>query len=142
MKKYLSALICIPFLAAGCLSSPKDLTRSHARLEKTAKGEFIDLDSHKDVKVEELERVAPDGTRTVIRGYQSRSNDQALEASSRQYDAMTRMSISMQDSFNNFADKLAEKMATYMSGGAMRPTPIIQVVTNYVTVPSTNAVPR
>ncbi len=142
IRKQLTLVLCIPFIVAGCTSSPKELTRSHARLEKTAKSEFIDLDSHKDVKVDEVERVSPDGSRVVIKGYQSSANAGALEASTQQFNQMSSMFMLMQQNFNAMADRLAEKAAAYFSGGAVRPAPVIQVVTNYVTVPSTNAVTR
>lgn len=120
----------------GRSSGPETLTRSHLQFERTKKKEALDLDSHKDVSVDKVERIAPDGSKVLIEGYKSRANDAALEASSRQFEAFTKFATAAQEKLNNGLMDLATRAERFFSA---REVPANQrevvVVTNYVTLP-------
>ena len=128
------------FGLTGCLngrsSGPETLTRSHLQFERTKKKEALDLDSHKDVSVDKVERIAPDGSKVLIEGYKSRANDAALEASSRQFEAFTKFATAAQEKLNNGLMDLATRAERFFSA---REVPANQrevvVVTNYVILP-------
>lgn len=130
------ALICALTLT-GCLngrSGPGQLTRSRLQFEKTKDVESLDLDSHKDVEVESVERIAPDGSTVKIKGYKSRANEAAIASSTAQAKAISDVAASnveMLKLFGGFAAQL-------YSGGMVKPPQQVIVVTNYVTVPATN----
>lgn len=130
MKKILLALVAAVALT-GCMngrSGPGQLTRSQFDFKKTAKSEEFALDSHKDVSVDELERTAPDGSTIRIRGYKSRANEAAIEASTAQSQMVNTLMVQNAEMLRQFGGLAAQ----YFSAGAVRPQP--QVVTNYVTV--------
>lgn len=149
MKKLiLSASIAIAFASAGCLSGrnsgPEALTRSHLQFQKTKDKEALDLDSHKDVTVEEVERTAPDGSVVRIKGYKSRANDAAMEASSRQFEAFTKFATAAQEKFNNGLMDLATRAERFFSAREVPANPPqVVIVTNYVpVVKGTNSTPQ
>ena len=130
MKKTLIALVAAVAMT-GCMngrSGTGQLTRSQFDFKKTAKAEEFSLDSHKDVVVDELERTAPDGSTIRIRGYKSRANDAAIEATTAQSQMVNNLMMQNAEMMRQFGGLAAQ----YFSAGAVRPQP--QVVTNYVTV--------
>lgn len=130
------ALVCALTLT-GCLngrSGPGQLTRSRLQFEKTKDVESLDLDSHKDVEVESVERIAPDGSTVKIKGYRSRANEAAIVNATKQAESAAKVSdntVEMLKLFGGYAMQWA-------SGGIAKPQQQVIVVTNYVTVPSTN----
>ena len=144
MKKLiLSVSIAIAFASAGCLngrSGPGQLTRSRLQFEKTKTSEIFDLDSHKDVTVDELKRTAPDGSTIEVRGYKSRANDAAIESGKLQAEAARQSVADFVSMFREFGGLAAQ----YFSAGAVRPQqPQVIIVTNYVpVVAGTNAVSK
>lgn len=131
MKKTLLIALVAAVAMTGCMngrSGPGQLTRSRLQFEKTKKSEVFDLDSHKDVTVEELKRTAPDGSTIEVRGYKSRANDAAIEASTQQSQMINNLMLQNAHMMQQFGGLAAQ----YFSAGAVRPTP--QVITNYVTV--------
>lgn len=128
------ALVCALTLT-GCLngrSGPGQLTRSRLQFEKTKDVESLDLDSHKDVSVDEVERIAPDGSTVKIKGYKSRANEGAIVASTEQAKSAAAVAQSNVDMF-----KLALSLAAQVySGGMVKPQPQVVYVTNFVTAPT------
>jgi len=144
MKKLAIAISLIVAIAsAGCLngrSGPGQLTRSRLQFEKTKTSEVFDLDSHKDVTVDELKRTAPDGSTIEVRGYKSRANDAAIESGKLQAEAARQSVADFVSMFREFGGLAAQ----YFSAGAVRPQqPQVIIVTNYVpVVAGTNAVSK
>lgn len=145
MKKLaIAASLIVAIASAGCLngrSGPGQLTRSRLQFEKTRTSEVFDLDSHKDVTVEELKRTAPDGSTIEVRGYKSRANDAAIDASTAQAQA-ARQSVS---DFISMVREFGGLAAQLYSAGLVKPQqqPQVVIVTNYVpVVAGTNAVPK
>ena len=120
---------------SGRNSGPEALTRSHLQFEKTKKKEALDLDSHKDVTVDKVERIAPDGSKVLIEGYKSRANDAALEASSRQFEALTKFATAAQEKLNNGLMDLATRAERFFSAREVPNQREVVVVTNYVILP-------
>lgn len=144
MKKLAIAISLIVAIAsAGCLngrSGPGQLTRSRLQFEKTKTSEVFDLDSHKDVTVDELKHTAPDGSTIEVRGYKSRANDAAIESGKLQAEAARQSVADFVSMFREFGGLAAQ----YFSAGAVRPQqPQVIIVTNYVpVVAGTNAVSK
>lgn len=140
-RTFPSLMACLMvFGLTGCLSGrnsgPEALTRSHLQFEKTKKKEALDLDSHKDVTVDKVERIAPDGSKVLIEGYKSRANDAAMEASTRQFGAMLEWAKASQEKLNNGLMDLATRAERFFSAREVPPNQReVVVVTNYVTLP-------
>lgn len=144
MKKLaIAASLIVAIASAGCLngrSGPGQLTRSHLQFEKSkSKGEILDLDNHQDVEIDELERVASDGSTVKLKGYRSQANKSAVDAAVAQA-GMARQSFKdMFEMFREFGGMAAQAY----SGGVVKPAPQVVIVTNYVpVVAGTNAVPK
>lgn len=113
------------FVFTGCLSNPGTLTRAHVGIKDGAKE--INLDSHKDTKVEEFERISPDGSSIRIKGYSSVANQAAIEASTQQYQ-LFQQTMQMNAQTMQFIGSLA---AQYFSGGVVnKQVPATVVLTN------------
>lgn len=141
MKKRNITLLVVglAFAGLGCLngrSGPGQLTRSQLHLSDKPKSRDLDIDSHKDVKIEKLRRVAPDGTTFEVEGFTARANEGALIASTEQAKSAAAVAQANVDMF-----KLAFSLAAQVySGGMVKPQPP-QVVTNTVfVVPGTDTV--
>lgn len=137
MKKTLIAALAAVALT-GCLngrSGPGQLTRSRLQFEKTKDVESLDLDSHKDVEVESVERIAPDGSTVKIKGYRSRANEAAIVNATKQAESAAKVADSNVEMLKLFGGYALQ----WASGGTARPQQQVVVVTNYVTVPATNS---
>lgn len=133
------ALICALTLT-GCLngrSGPGQLTRSQLHLSETAKSKDLDIDSHKDVTIDKLKRVSPDGTTFEVEGYKSRANEAAIVNATKQAESAAKVADSNVEMLKLFGGLAAQ----YFSGGAVRNQPPVLYVTNFVTVPTAGTVP-
>lgn len=139
MKRIVAIVItALSVTLTGCLngrSGPGQLTRSHLQFEKTKDVESLDLDSHKDVEVESVERIAPDGSTVKIKGYRSRANEAAIVNATKQAESAAKVAESNVEMLKIFGGYALQ----WASGGTARPQQQVIVVTNYVTVPATNA---
>lgn len=135
--KRIALLIAAAALAGGCLngrSGQGQLTRSQLHLGETAKSKDLDIDSHKDVTIDKLKRVSPDGTTFEVEGYKSRANEAAIVNATKQAESAAKVADSNVEMLKLFGGYALQ----WASGGIAKPQQQVIGVTNYVTVPSTN----
>ena len=127
--------LCVVFTLTGCLngrSGPGQLTRSQLHLSETAKSKDLDIDSHKDVTIDKLRRVAPDGTTFEVEGYKSRANEAAIVNATKQAESAAKVADSNVEMLKLFGGYALQ----WASGGTARPQPQVVYVTNFVTAPT------